>query len=72
MPQEIARLSAAEKLSLMLFEDQVRLFPTNVMQSDIRNLGGGGHAFWPELLCFSSSDNSDPNTNGRRYALKLR
>jgi hypothetical protein len=70
LPPEISSLNEAEKLSMMLFEGETRLLPTNAMQVDVRRQGGGAHAFWPELLCFSTSDNSDPNTNGRRYVVR--
>jgi hypothetical protein len=33
----------------------------------IRDLGAGRHSFWQGTLYLSSSDNSDPRHNGRRY-----
>jgi hypothetical protein len=35
--------------------------------------GGGNFAIWPDQgIVFSSSDNSDPNRNGRRYWVVVR
>jgi hypothetical protein len=33
--------------------------------------GGGGYSHWGEYLFFSTSDNTSPNENGRRYSLRL-
>jgi hypothetical protein len=67
LPAPLRTLTADQDSSVALFEDSTRLLPTNAMQADIRRHGGGAHAFWPGALCFSTSDDSDPNFNGRRY-----
>lgn len=36
----------------------------------IRSRGGGGFSHWGDRLYFSTSDNSDPNVNGRTYVLR--
>ena len=36
---------------------------------DIRGLGKGRYSLWQDQIYFSSSDNSDPRTNGRAYSL---
>jgi len=36
----------------------------------VRQLGGGRYSVWGNFLYFSSSDNSDPRTNGRVYRLR--
>jgi len=43
---------------------------SNAVHAEIATLGGGRHTFWTELFCFSTTDNSDPNTNGRAYELR--
>jgi hypothetical protein len=37
--------------------------------AEIAQLGRGRYSHWSGTLYFSSLDNSDPNTNGRTYAL---
>jgi SAM-dependent methyltransferase len=46
--------------------------PANALHDDIRNLGGGRFSFWYDYVNFSTSDNSDPRTNGRRYEIEYR
>ncbi len=60
-----------------LYEDDRLLGPANTPQQDIIDKGAG--RFWlyrdswnyfgPALM-FSTSDNTDPNTNGRKYHLR--
>jgi hypothetical protein len=50
-----------------LFEDDRPLGPGEARPRDIRNLGKGRYGFWESSLYFSSSDGTDPRTNGRRY-----
>lgn len=56
---------------LQLFEDQRPLGPAHALHDSIRTMGGGAYSHWKELLYFSTSDNSDPNTNGRTYWTKV-
>jgi SAM-dependent methyltransferase len=44
--------------------------PANSMHDDIRSAGRGGFSFWYDFVYFSTSDNSDPRTNGRRYEIE--
>lgn len=59
--------------SLRLFEDGKELGPAHAKHADVRSLGGGRFSHWSdddgsaESLRFSTSDNSDPRSNGRRY-----
>jgi hypothetical protein len=57
---------------LMLFEDAKPLAPRNAPHDEIRKLGGGRFSHWYSQLYFSTSDNSDPRTNGRRYTVRER
>jgi FkbM family methyltransferase len=54
---------------LLLFEDGKLLQSAHALHEDIRTLGGGRYSHWHETLYFSTSDNSDPNTNGREYRM---
>jgi O-methyltransferase len=54
-----------------LLEDGVLLGPSHADHRDIREIGQGRYSHWGEMLYFSTADNSDPRTNGRRYALWL-
>lgn len=53
---------------IMMFEDGSPLGIAHTMHDAIRNLGGGRFSHWGEQVVFSTSDNSDPNTNGRKYS----
>ena len=61
-------VSDAEAASaLRLYEDGVSLGPAHCLHADIRAEGGGRFSHWGASIYFSTSDNSDPRTNGRRY-----
>jgi hypothetical protein len=50
-------------------ENGTPLGPSNAQHADIREKGRGHFSFWHESIYFSASDNTDPRTNGRRYAI---
>lgn len=53
---------------LLLFEDGKPLGPAHSLHQAIRDEGGGRYSHWTrETLYFSTSDNTDPRTNGRTY-----
>jgi hypothetical protein len=53
---------------VMVYEDTKPLGPAHSNFADISKLGNGRFSFWGRQgLRFSTSDNSDPNTNGRSY-----
>jgi len=52
---------------LRLFEDDRPLGPAHALHDAIRAQGGGGYSHWAGHVYFSTSDNSDPRTNGRAY-----
>ena len=54
---------------LRLYEDGVALGPAHCTHAEIRGEGRGRYSHWGAALYFSTSDNSDPRTNGRRYAV---
>jgi glycosyltransferase involved in cell wall biosynthesis len=56
---------------LQLFENDLPLGPAHRPHHEIGAVGGGRFSHWGGNLCFSASDNSDPNTNGCRYSFSL-
>ena len=64
-------LPLSDRAAMNLFENDRALGPRNAMEADIRSLGGGRYATWPNSICFSTSDGSDPNVNERHYSLAL-
>jgi hypothetical protein len=57
---------------LILYEDGTVLGEPHSAHDDIRAQGCGLFSHWDQTVYFSSSDNSDPNTNGRKYVLRAR
>jgi len=60
---------------LVVLEDGKRLGPAHSQYGEIRDIGRGRYSHWhdgqAEWLFFSTSDNSDPTTNGRVYAVTV-
>lgn len=56
---------------VVLYEDGVPLESGHALHDDIRRLGGGRYSHWGKGLLFSASDNTDPNTNGRDYEVRV-
>jgi hypothetical protein len=53
---------------VIVYEEGKPLGPAHSNFTDISKLGGGRFTFWTSQgLIFSTSDGSDPNSNGRRY-----
>lgn len=55
------------KATVELYENGFRLGPANSDHATIALLGRGTFSYWRGALMFSSSDNTDPNLNGRQY-----
>jgi len=56
--------------TLALYEDETLLGPAHSTNLDVQVDGRGRFSYWrhgTKMLLFSTSDNSDPNTNGRTY-----
>ncbi len=53
---------------LMLYENGRPLGPAHSNHMSIGKTGKGQFSHWTYYLLFSSSDNSDPGTNGRKYS----
>lgn len=75
LPIQLAPLmdnpQGASRSALILLENGRPLGPAHAVHDDIRNKGSGAYSFWRTGLWFSTTDNSDPNTNGRRYSVEL-
>jgi hypothetical protein len=56
-----------ERSPLRLFEDGRMLGPAHALHYKIRRDGGGTYSHWQSRLLFSTSDNTNPNSNGRIY-----
>ena len=70
-PNDHPELSAHQRPSpAALLENGVPLGPPNAQHADIRSLGRGRFSIWHQYVYFSSSDLSDPRTNGRRYTIR--
>ncbi|HRJ68251.1 MAG TPA: hypothetical protein PK812_01475 [Beijerinckiaceae bacterium] len=53
----------------VLKENDLRLGAPRSLHQDIRTIGNGRYSVWARYLYFSTSDNTDPRTNGRAYTL---
>ena len=58
-------------LPTRLYENERSLAPGNALRTEIGTLGDGRYTYENGRLFFSTSDNSDPRMNGRRYTLEL-
>ena len=58
-----------------MLENDKPLAPAGSLHADIRERGMGAWSHWNftgiPFVLFSTSDNSDPNENGRRYELRV-
>jgi hypothetical protein len=53
----------------VLLENGVPLGPPHALHSEIESHGKGLWSHWKDAVIFSTSDNSNPRSNGRRYEL---
>lgn len=57
--------------SVTVWENGVQIGPAHQAHKDIRTSGGGRFSYWATgNLYFSTTDNSDPRTNGRKYEIR--
>jgi SAM-dependent methyltransferase len=64
-------LESRQRSRLMLYEDGVPIGFAHAPHSHIEKYGCGRYSHWADGLIFSATDNSDPNTNGRRYSIRF-
>jgi predicted O-methyltransferase YrrM len=71
----VMRAPDRAKWRVELFEDGKPLEPGEAVHVDIRERGMGAWSHWQfetlSQVLFSTSDNSDPNENGRKYELRV-
>ena len=68
--QTAARIECTEGVPcspLEIYEDGIKLGPGSSDFAEIAEIGRGHFAHSVNAIAFSSSDNSDPATNGRHY-----
>jgi SAM-dependent methyltransferase len=63
--------SDPRRSTLALYENGLALQQPHFTIGEIRCLGIGRYAHWEDRLYFSTTDNTDPNRNGRRYAYSI-
>jgi len=63
------RGSAPRRSNLALLENGKPLGPAHAPYRRISRLGHGAHRHWGKNIIFSTSDNTDPRVNGRRYQI---
>ena len=56
---------------ILVFEDKAPLGSAHALHVDIIKFGAGRYSHWGSELLFSSSDNSDPRSNGRKYEIVI-
>ena len=71
LPQEFPHGDAGDELNstAVVLEDGRLLGPGHAAHDDVRFKGAGLFSHWGRELYLSTSDNSDPNTNGRVYTI---
>ena len=57
-----------ERSPIEIFENELRLGPAHSRTSDIGERGHGRYRHAETALYFSTSDNTDPRSNGRNYS----
>ena len=61
-------MTTAGRSPVLLYENDYPLGPGHSRHMAIVEHGHGLYSHWKEIgMIFSTSDNTDPNTNGRRY-----
>jgi hypothetical protein len=62
-------LALPEQSRYVMMEDAIQVGPAHAHHETIREVGRGCWSHWGQFILFSSSDGTDPRTNGRKYAL---
>jgi hypothetical protein len=66
VPAEIVS-DAGGRSRLVVFENGMPLASPHAAHDEVRKHGLGAYSHWNGLIYFSTSDNTDPRVNGRRY-----
>ncbi len=59
--------ASPDRSPFVVFENDHALGPAHSQHSDIAKFGHGNFSHWKAGFLFSSSDGTDPETNGRKY-----
>jgi sulfatase maturation enzyme AslB (radical SAM superfamily) len=70
IPEEFGKKLKESGGTAELLEDGRPFSHSDAPHDDIRKLGAGRYSLWGGWLYFSSSDNTDPSSNGRTYELR--
>jgi hypothetical protein len=62
-------MDAPNRSPVVLCEDGRMLGPAHSLHEEVRKQDGGRFSHWGTFVMFASSDNSDPNANGREYVI---
>jgi SAM-dependent methyltransferase len=65
-------LADGQRSQVMLLEDGAPLGPAHTLHDVIRSQGRGAFSHWSGQLYFSTSDNTNPNQNGKQYLLSYK
>lgn len=57
--------------TLNVYENDIALGPAHSLHDDVRTIGNGRFSHWGNDLYFTSSDNTDPRINGRKYTFTI-
>ena len=57
--------------TLLLWEDGIPLSLPHCTYDCLKHFGNGRYRHWEDKVYFSTSDNSNPNTNGRSYMCSI-
>lgn len=71
LPERYAEQLKQDSERVVVLENGEALAHRDSLHDEIRQLGAGRYSLWGGYLYLSSSDNSDPRTNGREYTLQL-
>jgi hypothetical protein len=66
---ELPSDGVSNRSKLRLFEEGKELGEPHAPHADVRERGAGRYSHWYRQIWFSSSDNTDPRINGRRYEI---
>jgi hypothetical protein len=72
LPNDFKVLSDINKSKFYLCENGIKVSKNaNAMHEDIKNIGGGLHAYWSDgFICLSTTDNKDPNLAEKKITLE--
>jgi SAM-dependent methyltransferase len=63
--------ASPDRSTLVVYEDGIPLGPARSHPDNVRTWGGGRFTHRGERVLFSTTDTSDPNTNGRAYTFSF-